>query len=194
MLNSDTDNLEYLFYNKFNKSIYFYDFRKEKLKRQIYLTYEKGKFPSINAFYYLNQDSILLFPEYGDFYYVCDRNGKISSEKLSFVDQDDKDKIESHWITSSNPIVRLENNIYINNVFGWIAKEGEPDKFLLIEHDIYNRSSNFILQHPPSIYDKNFDSSTFRHLVFTSRNRLPLYCTALTLILMSMSINQDQII
>ncbi|HMO39982.1 MAG TPA: hypothetical protein PKC76_11415 [Saprospiraceae bacterium] len=173
VLHRETDSLKYLIYNRFNKTLYFYDFKNEKLDKKVALAYKKGKIPDINAFYYLNKDSILLFPEYGDFYFICDETGMINS-KSSFVDEDDAQRIESHWITASNPLIKMNNYIYINNVFGWIAKEGEEDKFLLIEHNLKDGSSRFMIQHPSSVYDKNFDNSTFRHLGFTWKRAEPI--------------------
>lgn len=161
------DTLKFIILNKFNKSIYIYDFKGSKLLKKTPLIFESGEPLNLDAFYYLNKDSILLFPEYGDFYLICNEDGLVSPEKRGFVDEDDKDKIESHWITSSNPIIEIDNKIYINNVFGWIAKEDDLDKFLLIEHNMDSGESKFFIKHPPSIYDKNFDNSTFRHMYFT---------------------------
>lgn len=161
------DTLKFLFYNAFNRSLYTYDFRRAQLITKTTLQTESGELPAISAFYYLNRDSILLFPEYGRYYYWCNEKGRVYPGKISFVDEDDTDKIESHWISSSAPLAKFGNTIYINNVFGWIAREGDPDKFLLIEHNIQTRSSGFFIQHPPSIYEKNFENTTFRHLNFT---------------------------
>lgn len=126
------DTLKYVFYNGFNRSLYIYDFRSEKLIRKLTLEYAGGELPNINAFYYINPDSILYFPQYGDYYLIGNETGNIYSGKVNFVDEDDKNKIESHWITSSNPVIKIENTIYINNVFGWIAQEGDLEKFLLM--------------------------------------------------------------
>lgn len=161
------DTLKFIFYNKFNHSLYAYDFFGENLIDKTKLQYDRGKLPDISAFYYINSDSILLFPEYGDYYYLCNEEGAIYSDKVSFIDEDDRDKIESHWISSSAPIVKIGSNIYINNVFGWIAKEEDDDKFLLIKHNLVTGSSEFLVKHPPSIYGKNFGNTTFRHLNFT---------------------------
>lgn len=163
----EEDTLKLIFYNKFNQSLYVYDFRNEKPIEKLPVSFPMGELPVITAFYYINRDSILLFPEYKDFYYVCNEKGEINASRIKFVDEDDQDKIVNHWVTSSNPIIKLDNDIYINNGFGWVAKEGDHDKFLVIKHNILTKSSEFFIQHPSSIYDKNFDNSTFRHLVFT---------------------------
>jgi hypothetical protein len=161
------DTLRFVMLNDFNKSLYMYDFYGERLLKKISLKYEYGNLPQLNAFYYLNSDSILLFPEYGDFYFFCNQEGDVYPNKIRFVDENDQDKIESHWIKNSAPLVNMGANIYINNVFGWIAREDDPDKYLLIEHNIRSGNSTFFIKHPPSVYDKNFGSSTFRHLYFT---------------------------
>ncbi|MBP9076829.1 MAG: hypothetical protein KBG02_08220 [Haliscomenobacter sp.] len=66
---------------------------------------------------------------------------------------------------------QIGSKIYINNNFGWVAKKGDPDKFLLIEYDLATKRSEFFIQHPASIEGKNFDNSTFRHMKFTCQER-----------------------
>ncbi|MCB0629950.1 MAG: hypothetical protein KDD15_09465 [Lewinella sp.] len=164
------DTLKYMFYNHFNTSLYTYDFRNSVLIKKIVLDYEKGeKLPEINAFYYINSDSILLFPQYGDFFFICNDNGKIYGDRISFVDDDDQDKVESHWISSSFPVVKIGSKIYIKNAFGNIAYDTDPKRFLLIEYDLKTGASSFFIKHPPSVYDKNFDNTTFRHMVLAQK-------------------------
>lgn len=163
------DTVKYLFYNKFNKKVYVYDFFRENLVKKIPLNFDFGNESDINAFHYINQDSILFFPEYGDYYYVGNEDGSKKLQKKYFVDEDDKDMIESHWIKSSAPLININDKIYINNVFGWMATESETDKFLLIEHDVKTGNSEFILKHPKSSNNRNYENSTFRHLTYTQK-------------------------
>jgi hypothetical protein len=162
------DNLLYCFYNPYNQSIYQYDFRKEKLYKIISIQNPLGEVPDISTFYVINSDSILLFPKYGSNFFLCDSTGVIYNKK-SFVDADDKDKIESHWVSSSAPLIKIGSDIYINNVFGWIATPEEKDKFLLIKYNLTHDSSTFLIKHPSEFHKMNFANTTFRHMNFVKK-------------------------
>lgn len=164
------DNLLYCFYNPYNQSIYQYDFRKEKLHQIIPIQNPLGEMPDISTFYIINPDSILLLPKYGSNFFLCDSTGIIYNKK-SFVDPNDVDKIESHWVSSSAPLIKIGSNIYINNVFGWIATPEEKDKFLLIKYNLTSDSSTFLLKHPKEFRKRNFENTTFRHLNFVKKTR-----------------------
>lgn len=168
VLNDDT--LKFVFYNSFNQSFYLYDFFQERLIQKINLYSHKGNVPSnISAFYILNIDTIFLFPQNGNYYFLCNRQGAVYSNKIIFVDNDDLNKVESHFIHSSTPVIRRNENIYINNLFGWVARENDQDKFLLIEYNYKKENSNFFIHHPSSIYDKNYENSYIKELKYTLR-------------------------
>jgi len=174
ILEKDSDTLKYLFYNKFNESIYVYDFFRKKLIKKIPFTRSFGDSGQISAFHYINKDSIFYFPQYGDYFHLSREGGNMDEKKIKFVDEDDQEKIESHWIKSSSPLVMMDEKIYINNVFGWMALQEENDKFLLIEHDLKTGSSEFFLKHPTSSIGRNYENSTFRHMTFTQKGKEPV--------------------
>lgn len=165
------DTIKYIFLNTFTKSIYIYDFLRQSLIQKIQLIDVKKNRTEEDfaAFYFLNNDSIFLFPKHGNYFYLCDKKGIIYSSKLRFVDNDDLDKVEGHYITSSTPIIEINRKLFINNPMGWVSRQGDKEKFLLIKYNINDCTSEFFLQHPPSIYNKNYDNSTFKDLKFTRK-------------------------
>lgn len=164
------DTLKLIFLNDLNKSIYIYDFYNESLVKKITLKSNVGSIPDLMSFYYINHDSIILLPLYGDYLLLCNSEGQINSSKIQFVDEDDNNNIESHRVSSSNPLTFSKGKIYINNSFGWIATEKEEDKYLIIEYDFKNETSLFFLKHPEIAEKLNYENSAYRHLSFHSED------------------------
>lgn len=146
----------YVLYNNYNKIIYLYNLINGQLSYTVPL--ENIDYTVI-GFYFYSIDSFLVFPEYGDHYHQY--SSSVKNKKIGYIDIANKGKLFFHRAFPWAPIFANGTKIYLNNIHGSIAIEGDTINYLIIEHDVTNNLSRFFLKHSSKGYHKNLDATPF---------------------------------
>jgi len=162
----DSNVLYYAFLNQHNSSIYVYNILTGQRSQIIEPKSPHGKLSKLSSFYFLNQDSIILIPQYGAKYYLCDHDGDVYGRCiLSNPDE----IIISHWVTNSRPPILHDDKIYVPNVFFPLARKDSLKENLLLSFDMRRSQLGFDLKHPNEAFKFKIGQSTFRHLTWSIR-------------------------